>query len=114
MIFKKLLLGIAILSFIGGRSFAKAPVPVSRFDLTTSVFCGQTKGLMDVIENDINEETVFIGMMPITQNVSTLFLNKATGEWSLLISEKSGISCIYFSGAKGLLIEEDKEDTKKK
>ena len=69
---------------------------------------------MDVIENDINEETVFIGMMPITQNVSTLFLNKATGEWSLLISEKSGISCIHFSGANGLLIEEDKEDTKKK
>ena len=56
MVFKKQLLGIAILSFIGGMSFAKAPVPVSRFDLTTSVFCGQTKGLMDVIENDINEE----------------------------------------------------------
>ena len=114
MFFKKLLLGIAILSFIGGMSFAKAPVPVSRFDLTRSMFCGQTSGLMDVIKNDINEETVFIGMMPITQNISTLFLNKETGEWSLLVSEKSGISCIYLSGAKGLLIEEDKEDAKKK
>jgi len=109
--FKKILIINVLLFFISG--FAYAQVVKSELILGTIMtslrgHCAPTKEMIKVFKN---EQIVFTGVID-QSNIFKVYLKK-DGIWTSMLTNISGVSCIYFSGLPGILSPKEtiKKDT---
>ena len=99
--FKKILISSILLFFISGSIHAQKKKPeliLGTIMTTLPAHCATTKEMVKVFKND---QIVFTGIVD-QSNVFKIYLKKE-GIWTSMLSNVSGISCIYFSGMPGIL-----------
>jgi len=99
--FKKILISSILLFFISGSVHAQKKKPeliLGTIMTTLPAHCATTKEMVKVFKND---QIVFTGIVD-QSNVFKIYLKKE-GIWTSMLSNVSGISCIYFSGMPGIL-----------
>ena len=99
--FKKILISSILLFFISGSIYAQEKKPelvLGTIMTTLPAHCATTKEMVKVFKND---QIVFTGIVD-QSNVFKIYLKKE-GIWTSMLSNVSGISCIYFSGMPGIL-----------
>ena len=99
--FKKILISSILLFFISGSIYAQEKKPelvLGTIMTTLPAHCATTKEMIKVFKN---EQIVFTGVVD-QSNVFKIYLKKE-GIWTSMLSNVSGISCIYFSGMPGIL-----------
>jgi len=99
--FKKILIINVLLFFISG--FAYAQTQNSELLLGTIItslpgHCAPTKEMGKVFKD---EQIVFTGVVN-PSNIFKVYLKK-DGIWTSMLTNISGVSCIYFSGMPGIL-----------
>jgi len=99
--FKKILIINTLLFFISG--FAHAQAQNSELLLGTIItslpgHCAPTKEMGKVFKD---EQIVFTGVVN-PSNIFKVYLKK-DGIWTSMLTNISGVSCIYFSGLPGIL-----------
>jgi len=99
--FKKILIINTLLFFISG--FAHAQAQNSELLLGTIItslpgHCAPTKEMGKVFKD---EQIVFTGVVN-PSNIFKVYLKK-DGIWTSMLTNISGVSCIYFSGMPGIL-----------
>ena len=99
--FKKILIINVLLFFLSG--FAHAQEVKSELVLGTIMtslrgHCAPTKEMLKVFKN---EQIVFTGVVD-QSNIFKVYLKK-DGIWTSMLTNVSGVSCIYFSGMPGIL-----------
>ena len=98
---KKFILYSIIFYFLSGFAYAeekKSELVLGTIMTTLPAHCATTKEMVKVFKND---QVVFTGMVD-QANVFKIYL-KPEGIWTSMLSNVSGISCIYFSGMPGML-----------
>ena len=99
--FKKILIINVLLFFVFGFVHAQEKKPelvLGTIMTTLPAHCATTKEMVKVFKND---QIVFTGIVD-QSNVFKIYLKKE-GIWTSMLSNVSGISCIYFSGMPGIL-----------
>ena len=99
--FKKILIINVLLFFVFGFVHAQEKKPelvLGTIMTTLPAHCATTKEMVKVFKND---QIVFTGIVD-QSNVFKIYLKKE-GIWTSMLSNVSGISCIYFSGMPGML-----------
>jgi len=99
--FKKILISGILLFFLSGFAYAeekKSELVLGTIMTTLPAHCATTKEMVKVFTND---QIVFTGIVD-QSNVFKIYL-KPEGIWTSMLSNVSGISCIYFSGMPGIL-----------
>jgi|TARA_R100001594_G_scaffold75249_1_gene109989 hypothetical protein len=98
---KKFIFCSILFSFLSGFAYAeekKSELVLGTIMTTLPAHCATTKEMVKVFKND---QVVFTGMVD-QANVFKVYL-KPEGIWTSMLSNVSGISCIYFSGMPGIL-----------
>jgi hypothetical protein len=98
---KKFIFCSILFSFLSGFAYAeekKSELVLGTIMTTLPAHCATTKEMVKVFKND---QVVFTGMVD-QANVFKVYLKKE-GIWTSMLSNVSGISCIYFSGMPGIL-----------
>ena len=99
--FKKILIINVLLFFISGSVYAQAQKPeLILGTIMTSLrgHCAPTKEMAKVFKD---EQIVFTGVVN-PSNIFKVYLKK-DGIWTSMLTNISGVSCIYFSGMPGIL-----------
>jgi hypothetical protein len=98
---KKFIFYSILFSFLSGFAYAeekKSELVLGTIMTTLPAHCATTKEMVKVFKND---QVVFTGIVD-QGNVFKVYL-KPEGIWTSMLSNVSGISCIYFSGIPGIL-----------
>jgi hypothetical protein len=109
--FKKILIINILLFFISGFAYAqaqKSELILGTIMTSLRGHCAPTKEMLKVFKN---EQIVFTGVVD-QSNIFKVYL-KRDGIWTSMLTNISGVSCIYFSGMPGILSPRKtlKEDT---
>ena len=109
--FKKILIINTLLFFISGFTHAqeqKSELVLGTILTTHRAHCAPSKEMLKVFKN---EQIVFTGVVD-QSNIFKVYL-KEDGIWTSMLTNVSGVSCIYFSGMPGILSPNKavKEDT---
>ena len=99
--FKKILIINVLLFFITGSVYSqKQESELVLGTIMTSLrgHCAPTKEMLKVFKN---EQIVFTGVVD-QSNIFKVYLKK-DGIWTSMLTNVSGVSCIYFSGMPGIL-----------
>ena len=109
--FKKILIINVLLFFISGVAYSqeqKSELVLGTIMTSLPGHCAPTKEMLKVFKN---EQIVFTGVVD-QGNIFKVYL-KEDGIWTSMLSNVSGVSCIYFSGMPGILNSKKtiKEDT---
>ena len=108
---KKILISSALLFFISGFAYAqeqKSELVLGTIMTSLRGHCAPSKEMLKVFKN---EQIVFTGVVD-QGNIFEVYL-KEDGIWTSMLTNVSGVSCIYFSGMPGILNSKKgiKEDT---
>ena len=98
---KKILISSALLFFISGFAYAqeqKSELVLGTIMTTHRAHCAPSKEMLKVFKN---EQIVFTGVVD-QGNIFKVYLKK-DGIWTSMLTNMSGVSCIYFSGMPGIL-----------
>ena len=109
--FKKILIINVLLFFISGVAYSqeqKSELVLGTILTTHRAHCAPSKEMLKVFKN---EQIVFTGVVD-QGNIFKVYL-KEDGIWTSMLTNVSGVSCIYFSGMPGILSPRKtlKEDT---
>ena len=109
--FKKILIINVLLFFISGVVYSqeqKSELVLGTILTTHRAHCAPSKEMLKVFKN---EQIVFTGVVD-QSNIFKVYL-KRDGIWTSMLTNISGVSCIYFSGMPGILSPRKtlKEDT---
>tara|TARA_B100000745_G_scaffold5509_1_gene4620 strand:+ start:544 stop:894 length:351 start_codon:yes stop_codon:yes gene_type:complete len=109
--FKKILIINVLLFFISGVAYSqeqKSELVLGTIMTTHRAHCAPSKEMLKVFKN---EQIVFTGVVD-QGNIFKVYL-KEDGIWTSMLTNVSGVSCIYFSGMPGILSPNKavKEDT---
>jgi len=109
--FKKILIINTLLFFISGVVYSqeqKSELVLGTILTTHRAHCAPSKEMLKVFKN---EQIVFTGVVD-QGNIFKVYL-KEDGIWTSMLTNVSGVSCIYFSGMPGILSPNKavKEDT---
>jgi len=109
--FKKILIINVLLFFISGVVYSqeqKSELVLGTILTTHRAHCAPSKEMLKVFKN---EQIVFTGVVD-QGNIFKVYL-KEDGIWTSMLTNVSGVSCIYFSGMPGILSPRKtlKEDT---
>ena len=109
--FKKILIINVLLFFISGVAYSqeqKSELVLGTILTTHRAHCAPSKEMSKVFKN---EQIVFTGVVD-QSNIFKVYL-KEDGIWTSMLTNVSGVSCIYFSGMPGILSPRKtlKEDT---
>ena len=109
--FKKILIINVLLFFISGVAYSqeqKSELVLGTIMTTHRAHCAPSKEMLKVFKN---EQIVFTGVVD-QGNIFKVYL-KEDGIWTSMLTNISGVSCIYFSGMPGILSPNKavKEDT---
>ena len=99
--FKNILILSGLFYFLSGTVSAqeqKNELILGTIMTTLPAHCATTKEMVKVFKND---QIVFTGIVD-QSNVFKIYLKKE-GIWTSMVTNVSGISCIYFSGMPGML-----------
>jgi len=99
--FKKILISSILLFFISGVAYAqevKSELVLGTMMTTLPAHCAPSKEMSKVFKN---EQIVFTGVVD-QGNIFKVYLKK-DGIWTSMLTNVSGVSCIYFSGMPGIL-----------
>ena len=99
--FKKILIINVLLFFISGFVYAqsqKSELILGTIMTSLRGHCAPTKEMIKVFKN---EQIVFTGVID-QSNIFKVYL-KEDGIWTSMLTNISGVSCIYFSGMPGIL-----------
>ena len=99
--FKKILILNTLFLFLSGSLYAeekKSELILGTIMTSLPAHCATTKEMVKVFKN---EQIVFTGIID-QANIFKIYL-KSEGIWTSMLSNVSGISCIYFSGMPGIL-----------
>ena len=99
--FKKILIINVLLFFISGFAYAqaqKSELVLGTIMTTHRAHCAPSVEMLKVIKN---EQIVFTGVVD-QGNIFKVYL-KEDGIWTSMLTNISGVSCIYFSGMPGIL-----------
>ena len=99
--FKKILISSILLFFISGVAYAqevKSELVLGTMMTTLPAHCAPSKEMSKVFKN---EQVVFTGVVD-QGNIFKVYLKK-DGIWTSMLTNVSGVSCIYFSGMPGIL-----------
>ena len=108
---KKILISSVLLFFISGFTHAQeqqSELVLGTIMTTHRAHCAPSKEMSKVFKN---EQIVFTGVVD-QGNIFKVYL-KEDGIWTSMLTNVSGVSCIYFSGMPGILSprEKIKKDT---
>ena len=109
--FKKILISSILLFFISGSAYAQAVKSELVLGTIMTSLRGHCAPSTEMIKVFKNEQIVFTGVID-PSNIFKVYLKK-DGIWTSMLTNISGVSCIYFSGMPGILSskKEIKEDT---
>ena len=99
--FKKILIFSILLFFISGSTYAQkqeSELVLGTMMTTLPAHCAPSKEMSKVFKN---EQVVFTGVVD-QGNIFKVYLKK-DGIWTSMLTNVSGVSCIYFSGMPGIL-----------
>ena len=99
--FKKILIIITLLFFISGSAYTqelKSELLLGTIMTSLRGHCAPTKEMRKVFKD---EQIAFTGVID-QSNIFKVYL-KEDGIWTSMLTNISGISCIYFSGLPGIL-----------
>ena len=99
--FKKILIINTLLFFISGSAYTqelKSELLLGTIITSLPGHCAPTKEMGKVFKD---EQIVFTGVVN-PSNIFKVYLKK-DGIWTSMLTNISGISCIYFSGLPGIL-----------
>ena len=99
--FKKILIINTLLFFISGVVYSqeqKSELVLGTILTTHRAHCAPSKEMLKVFKN---EQIVFTGVVD-QGNIFKVYLKK-DGIWTSMLTNISGVSCIYFSGIPGIL-----------
>ena len=99
--FKKILIINVLLFFISGVVYSqeqKSELVLGTILTTHRAHCAPSKDMTKVFKN---EQIVFTGVVD-QSNIFKVYL-KEDGIWTSMLTNISGVSCIYFSGMPGIL-----------
>ena len=99
--FKKILISSVLLFFISGSAYAqevKSELVLGTMMTTLPAHCAPSVEMLKVFKN---EQIVFTGVVD-QSNIFKVYL-KEDGIWTSMLTNISGVSCIYFSGMPGIL-----------
>ena len=109
--FKKILISSVLLFFLSGSAYAQAVKSELVLGTIMTSLRGHCAPSTEMIKVFKNEQIVFTGVID-QSNIFKVYL-KEDGIWTSMLSNVSGVSCIYFSGMPGILSSKKtiKEDT---
>ena len=109
--FKKILIINVLLFFISGFAHAQAVKSELVLGTIMTSLRGHCAPSIEMIKVFKNEQIVFTGVID-QSNIFKVYL-KEEGIWTTMLTNISGVSCIYFSGMPGILSSKKtiKEDT---
>ena len=99
--FKKILIINVLLFFLSGSVYAqeqKSELVLGTIMTTHRAHCAPSVEMLKVFKN---EQIVFTGVVD-QGNIFKVYL-KEDGIWTSMLTNISGVSCIYFSGMPGIL-----------
>ena len=99
--FKKILISSILLFFISGFTHAQeqeSELVLGTIMTTHRAHCAPSKEMLKVFKD---EQIVFTGVVD-QGNIFKVYLKK-DGIWTSMLTNMSGVSCIYFSGMPGIL-----------
>ena len=98
---KKILTINVLLFFLSGFAYAQkqeSELVLGTIMTTHRAHCAPSKDMLKVFKN---EQIVFTGVVD-QGNIFKVYL-KEDGIWTSMLTNVSGVSCIYFSGMPGIL-----------
>ena len=109
--FKKILISSILLFFLSGSAYAQAQKSELVLGTIMTSLRGHCAPSVEMLKVFKNEQIVFTGVID-PSNIFKVYL-KEDGIWTSMLSNVSGVSCIYFSGMPGILSSKKtiKEDT---
>ena len=109
--FKKILISSILLFFLSGSAYAQAQKSELVLGTIMTSLRGHCAPSVEMLKVFKNEQIVFTGVID-PSNIFKVYLKK-DGIWTSMLSNVSGVSCIYFSGMPGILSSKKKikEDT---
>ena len=109
--FKKILMINVLLFFISGSVYAQAVKSELVLGTIMTSLRGHCAPSVEMLKVFKNEQIVFTGVID-PSNIFKVYL-KEDGIWTSMLTNISGVSCIYFSGMPGILSPNKavKEDT---
>ena len=99
--FKKILIINALLFFISGSAYAQAVKSELVLGTIMTSLRGHCAPSVEMLKVFKNEQIVFTGVID-PSNIFKVYLKK-DGIWTSMLTNISGVSCIYFSGMPGIL-----------
>ena len=99
--FKKILIINVLLFFISGFAHAQAVKSELVLGTIMTSLRGHCAPSIEMIKVFKNEQIVFTGVID-QSNIFKVYL-KEEGIWTTMLTNISGVSCIYFSGMPGIL-----------
>ena len=99
--FKKILIINVLLFFISGFAYAQKQESELVLGTIMTSLRGHCAPSIEMIKVFKNEQIVFTGVID-QSNIFKVYL-KEEGIWTTMLTNISGVSCIYFSGMPGIL-----------
>jgi len=99
--FKKILISSILLFFISGSAYAQAVKSELVLGTIMTSLRGHCAPSVEMLKVFKNEQIVFTGVID-PSNIFKVYLKK-DGIWTSMLTNVSGVSCIYFSGMPGIL-----------
>ena len=99
--FKKILIINILLFFISGAAYAQAQKSELILGTIMTTLQGHCAPSVEMLKVFKNEQIVFTGVVD-QSNIFKVYLKK-DGIWTSMLTNISGVSCIYFSGMPGIL-----------
>ena len=99
--FKKILIINVLLFFLSGSAYAQAVKSELVLGTIMTSLRGHCAPSTEMIKVFKNEQIVFTGVVD-QGNIFKVYL-KEDGIWTSMLTNISGVSCIYFSGMPGIL-----------
>ena len=99
--FKKILISSILLFFISGSAYAQAVKSELVLGTIMTSLRGHCAPSVEMLKVFKNEQIVFTGVID-QSNIFKVYL-KEDGIWTSMLTNISGVSCIYFSGMPGIL-----------
>ena len=99
--FKKILISSILLFFLSGSAYAQAIKSELVLGTIMTSLRGHCAPSTEMIKVFKNEQIVFTGVID-PSNIFKVYL-KEDGIWTSMLTNISGVSCIYFSGMPGIL-----------
>ena len=98
---KKILISSVLLFFISGFAYAQAQKSELVLGTIMTSLRGHCAPSVEMLKVFKNEQIVFTGVID-PSNIFKVYL-KEDGIWTSMLTNISGVSCIYFSGMPGIL-----------